>query len=48
MKFLRLTIFMAHSMHIINMYPNIKYFKTGFQKVRGKEPSYSYFVNQLN
>ena len=20
----------------------------GFQKVRGKEPSYSYFVNQLN
>ena len=25
MKFLRLTIFMAHSMHIIDMYPNIKY-----------------------
>ena len=24
MKFLRLTIFMAHSMHIINMYPNIR------------------------
>ena len=27
MKFLRLTIFMAHSMHIINMYPNIKYYE---------------------
>ena len=24
MKFLRLSIFMAHSMHIINMYPNKK------------------------
>ena len=27
MKFLRLTIFMAHSMHIINMYSNINFRK---------------------
>ena len=27
MKFVRLTIFMTHSLHIINMYSNIKYKK---------------------
>ena len=27
MNFLRLTIFIARSMHFINMYPNVKYIK---------------------
>ena len=33
MKFLRLTIFMAHSMHIINLYPNIKYKENIFNRL---------------
>ena len=34
MKFLRLTIFMARSMHIIIMYPNIKYWENICNRLR--------------
>ena len=34
MKFLRLTVFMAHSMHVINMYPNIKYYENICNRLR--------------
>ena len=34
MKFLRLTIFMAHTMHIINMHSNIKYWENICNRLR--------------
>ena len=36
MKFLRLTIFMARSMHIISMYPNIKYWENICNRLKEK------------
>ena len=34
MNFLRLAIFIAHAMHIISMYPNIKYYENICNRLR--------------
>ena len=44
-----LTLTFTRSLQIqCNIFLTVVSYTRGFQKVRGKVPSYSYFVNQLN